>query len=160
MACTLDMFFPFWQAQASESRRHRTFFARRQWHEGYVHCGDGGTGWSNQLPRGSVLGDSSDCETRGYSTGIDGLDGSEGTFAACSFWLIECLARAGQIEKAELMFDNVLRYANHLGLYSEELSASGEQLGNFPQALTHLALISAAYFLNRKLEGNRNQTWQ
>ena len=95
-----------------------------------------------------------------YSSGIDGLDGSEGTFAACSFWLIECLARAGQIEKAELMFDNVLGYANHLGLYSEELSASGEQLGNFPQALTHLALISAAYFLNRKLDGNKHETWQ
>jgi GH15 family glucan-1,4-alpha-glucosidase len=95
-----------------------------------------------------------------YGTGIDGLDGSEGTFSACSFWLIECLARAGQIEKAERMFDNVLGYANHLGLYSEELSASGEQLGNFPQALTHLALISAAYFLNRKLDGNKNETWQ
>jgi GH15 family glucan-1,4-alpha-glucosidase len=95
-----------------------------------------------------------------YSSGIDGLDGQEGTFTPCSFWLIECLARAGQVEKAELMFDNVLGYANHLGLYSEELSGSGEQLGNFPQALTHLALISAATFLDRKLSGNKNETWQ
>jgi GH15 family glucan-1,4-alpha-glucosidase len=95
-----------------------------------------------------------------YGSGIDGLDGTEGTFAPCSFWLIECLARAGQLEKAELMFDNVLGYANHLGLYSEGLSGSGEQLGNFPQALTHLALISAATFLNRKLEGKKDETWQ
>jgi GH15 family glucan-1,4-alpha-glucosidase len=95
-----------------------------------------------------------------YSSGVDGLDGQEGTFTPCSFWLIECLARAGQVEKAELLFDNVLGYANHLGLYSEELSGSGEQLGNFPQALTHLALISAATFLNRKLNGDKNETWQ
>jgi GH15 family glucan-1,4-alpha-glucosidase len=94
-----------------------------------------------------------------YSSGIDGLDGDEGTFTACSFWLIECLARSGQVEKAELMFDNVLGYANHLGLYSEELSRSGEQLGNFPQALTHLALISAATALDRKLSGTKNEMW-
>lgn len=94
-----------------------------------------------------------------YGSGIDGLDGDEGTFTACSFWLIECLARSGQVEKAELMFDNVLGYANHLGLFSEELSRSGEQLGNFPQALTHLALISAATALDRKLSGNKNETW-
>jgi GH15 family glucan-1,4-alpha-glucosidase len=94
-----------------------------------------------------------------YGSGIDGLDGDEGTFTACSFWLIECLARSGQVEKAELMFDNVLGYANHLGLFSEELSRSGEQLGNFPQALTHLALISAATALDRKLSGSKTETW-
>jgi GH15 family glucan-1,4-alpha-glucosidase len=94
-----------------------------------------------------------------YGSGIDGLDGEEGTFTPCSFWLIECLARAGQVEKAEFMFDNVLGYANHLGLFSEELSRSGEQLGNFPQALTHLALISAATALDRKLSGSKNETW-
>ena len=94
-----------------------------------------------------------------YGSGMDGLEGDEGTFTACSFWLIECLARSGQVAKAELMFDNVLGYANHLGLFSEELSRSGEQLGNFPQALTHLALISAATALDRKLSGSKNETW-
>jgi GH15 family glucan-1,4-alpha-glucosidase len=94
-----------------------------------------------------------------YGSGIDGLDGEEGTFTPCSFWLIECLARAGQVEKAELMFDNVLGYANHLGLFSEELSRSGEQLGNFPQALSHLALISAATALDRKLSPAKDEVW-
>jgi GH15 family glucan-1,4-alpha-glucosidase len=74
--------------------------------------------------------------------------------------LIECLARSGQVEKAELMFDKMLGYANHLGLYSEELGRNGDQLGNFPQALTHLALISAAFFLDRKLSGDKDATWQ
>ncbi len=95
-----------------------------------------------------------------YASYTDGLDGDEGTFTPCSFWLIECLARSGQVEKARLMFDRMLGFANHLGLYSEELGASGEQLGNFPQALTHLSLISAAFYLDRKLSGNNNDTWQ
>jgi len=95
-----------------------------------------------------------------YASGIDGLDGDEGSFTPCSFWLIECLARSGQVEKAELMFDKMLGYANHLGLYSEELGRNGDQLGNFPQALTHLALISAAFFLDRKLSGDKDATWQ
>jgi len=95
-----------------------------------------------------------------YASYTDGLDGVEGSFTPCSFWLIECLARSGQLEKAQLLFDRVLGFANHLGLYSEELGSSGEQLGNFPQALTHLALISAATFLDRKLSGNKNDTWQ
>lgn len=95
-----------------------------------------------------------------YASGIDGLDGTEGSFTPCSFWLIECLARSGQVEKAQLMFDKMLGYANHLGLYSEELGQNGDQLGNFPQALTHLALISAAFFLDRKLSGNKDATWQ
>jgi GH15 family glucan-1,4-alpha-glucosidase len=94
-----------------------------------------------------------------YASGTDGLDGTEGAFLPCSFWLIECLARAGQVEKAQLLFGKVQGYANHLGLYSEELGANGEQLGNFPQALTHLALISAASFLDRKLSG-KEEPWQ
>ena len=94
-----------------------------------------------------------------YASGTDGLDGTEGAFLPCSFWLIECLARAGQVEKAQLLFGKVQGYANHLGLYSEELGANGEQLGNFPQALTHLALISAASFLDRKLSG-KDEPWQ
>ncbi|HEY9127230.1 MAG TPA: glycoside hydrolase family 15 protein [Acidobacteriaceae bacterium] len=93
-----------------------------------------------------------------YAHGTDGLDGTEGAFLPCSFWLIECLARSGQVEKAELLFGKVLGYANHLGLYSEELGREGEQLGNFPQALTHLALISTASYLDRKLSG-RTEEW-
>jgi GH15 family glucan-1,4-alpha-glucosidase len=81
----------------------------------------------------------------------DGLSGREGTFSMCSFWFVECLSRAGDLEKARFFFEKALGYANHLGLYSEELGPSGEHLGNFPQAFTHLALISAAYNLDREL---------
>jgi GH15 family glucan-1,4-alpha-glucosidase len=91
---------------------------------------------------------------------VDGLSGSEGSFTACSFWFIECLARSHQTEKARLLFDKMLGYANHLGLYSEQLGSSGEHLGNFPQAFTHLALISAATFLDRALSGTGNATWR
>ncbi len=83
----------------------------------------------------------------------DGLVGAEGTFSACSFWLVECLARAGRLDEARLTFEKMLTYANHLGLYAEEIGPSGEALGNFPQALTHLALISAAANLDRALGG-------
>jgi GH15 family glucan-1,4-alpha-glucosidase len=82
----------------------------------------------------------------------DGLDGEEGTFSMCSFWYIECLSRSGQLEKARLLFDKMLGYANHLGLFAEQLGRRGQQLGNFPQAFTHLGLISAAYDLNRRLD--------
>jgi GH15 family glucan-1,4-alpha-glucosidase len=82
----------------------------------------------------------------------DGLIGTEGTFCMCSFWLIECLAKAGNLKRARFLFEKMLGYANHLGLYAEELSPSGEHLGNFPQAFTHLALISAAFELNRRLD--------
>jgi GH15 family glucan-1,4-alpha-glucosidase len=81
----------------------------------------------------------------------DGLDGAEGTFSMCSFWYVECLARAGYLEEAQLAFEKMLTYANHLGLYSEQIGPSGELLGNFPQAFTHLALISAAIRLDREL---------
>jgi GH15 family glucan-1,4-alpha-glucosidase len=93
-----------------------------------------------------------------YAPGQDGISGGEGSFTACSFWLVECLARAGQLDKARLLFNTTLGYANHLGLYSEQLGSSGEHLGNFPQALTHLALISAATYLDRKLDGI-TETW-
>jgi GH15 family glucan-1,4-alpha-glucosidase len=90
----------------------------------------------------------------------DGLEGQEGSFIACSFWRIECLARQGEIDKARLLFDKMLGYANHLGLFAEEIGISGVLLGNFPQALSHLALISAASYLDRKLSKSGEDTWQ
>jgi GH15 family glucan-1,4-alpha-glucosidase len=79
---------------------------------------------------------------------IDGLKGKEGTFTMCSFWFVECLALSGEIERAKENFEKMLGYANHLGLYAEQLGMKGEHLGNFPQAFTHLALISAAIELS------------
>ncbi|WP_406404393.1 glycoside hydrolase family 15 protein [Streptomyces sp. NBC_00879] len=81
----------------------------------------------------------------------DGLRGAEGTFSICSFWYVESLARAGRLEEARLAFEKMLTYANHVGLYAEEIGLTGEQLGNFPQAFTHLSLISAAFNLDRAL---------
>ncbi len=81
----------------------------------------------------------------------DGLPGEEGTFSLCTFWLVEALTRAGRLAEARLMFEKMLSYANHLGLYGEELSLTGRHLGNFPQAFTHIGLISAAYNLDRAL---------
>ncbi len=81
----------------------------------------------------------------------DGLDGDEGTFTICSFWYVEALAAAGRVREARLVFEKILTYANHLGLYSEEIGQSGELLGNFPQAFTHLALIRAAIALDERL---------
>lgn len=69
----------------------------------------------------------------------------------CSFWYVECLARSGDLEKARFYFEKMLGYANHLGLYAEELGPHGEHLGTFPQAFTHLGLISSAYYLDRML---------
>ncbi|AZD03481.1 glycoside hydrolase family 15 protein [Pseudomonas chlororaphis] len=86
---------------------------------------------------------------------IDGLAGTEGAFAACSFWYVECLARAGRLDQAHLEFEQLLRYANPLGLYAEEFDSHARHLGNTPQALTHLALISAASFLDRRLSGEK-----
>ncbi|MGW4819009.1 glycoside hydrolase family 15 protein [Streptomyces sp. NPDC004227] len=81
----------------------------------------------------------------------DGLRGDEGTFSICSFWYVEALTRAGRLDEARLAFEKMLTYANHLGLYAEEIGPTGEQQGNFPQAFTHLSLISAAYNLDRAL---------
>jgi GH15 family glucan-1,4-alpha-glucosidase len=81
----------------------------------------------------------------------DGILGDEGTFSICSFWYVEALTRAGRVDDARLAFEKMLTYANHLGLYSEEIGPTGELLGNFPQAFTHLALISAAFNLDREL---------
>jgi pentatricopeptide repeat protein len=85
----------------------------------------------------------------------DGLIGEEGTFNLCTFWLVEALTRAGRLEEARLIFEQMLSYANHLGLYAEEIGPSGEALGNFPQAFTHLTLISAAFNLDRALAKGR-----
>jgi GH15 family glucan-1,4-alpha-glucosidase len=86
----------------------------------------------------------------------DGLSGEEGTFNMCTFWLVEALTRAGRVDpkkldEARLIFEQMLGYANHLGLYAEETGSCGEALGNFPQAFTHIALISAAFNLDRAL---------
>lgn len=87
----------------------------------------------------------------------DGISGREGTFNICTFWLVEALTRAGyndpaKLDQARLIFEQILGYANHLGIYSEEIGLGGEALGNTPQAFTHLALISAAFNLNKALE--------
>ena len=82
----------------------------------------------------------------------DGLEGREGTFSMCSFWYVDCLARAGRLDEARLILEKMFTYANHLGLYAEQIGPSGEALGNFPQAFTHLALISAASNLDRQLD--------
>ena len=92
--------------------------------------------------------------------GGDGLSGEEGTFNICTFWLVEALTRAGRhdqsrLEKARLIFERMLGFANHLGLYAEETGHRGEALGNFPQAFTHLALVSAAFNLDRALGPGR-----
>jgi GH15 family glucan-1,4-alpha-glucosidase len=87
----------------------------------------------------------------------DGFISHEGTFSMCTFWFVECLSRAGQLEKARFYFEKMLGYANHLGLYSEQLGFQGEHLGNFPQAFTHMGLISAAYNLNKQLNDSRNK---
>jgi GH15 family glucan-1,4-alpha-glucosidase len=94
------------------------------------------------------------------SASPDGLRGSEGTFSLCTFLYVDALARAGRVDEARLTFEKMLTYANHLGLYSEEIAVTGEQIGNFPQAFTHLALIDAAITLNDCLDsaagkGNR-----
>ncbi|MFQ5695254.1 MAG: glycoside hydrolase family 15 protein, partial [Terriglobia bacterium] len=93
---------------------------------------------------------------------VDGLAGEEGTFNMCTFWLVEALTRAGRLdrrrlEQARLMFEKMLGYANHLGLYAEETGHRGEALGNFPQAFTHLGLISAAFNLDRALGTGENR---
>ncbi len=82
----------------------------------------------------------------------DGLQGADGTFTLCSFWLIECTARSGDLKSARYLFEKILSYGNEVGLFSEQLAQNGESLGNIPQAFTHLAMISAAYDLDRRLD--------
>jgi GH15 family glucan-1,4-alpha-glucosidase len=82
----------------------------------------------------------------------DGLAGEEGTFSLCTFWYVDALARAGRLDDARLTFEKMHTYANHLGLYSEEIGSTGEQLGNFPQAFSHLSLINAAINLDFQLD--------
>ena len=97
----------------------------------------------------------------------DGLKGTEGTFNCCAFWLVEAITRASKdnperLQEARLLFEQMLGYANHLGLYAEQTSAQGRALGNFPQALTHLSMISAAFNLNRYLDracGDGESPW-
>ena len=81
----------------------------------------------------------------------DGLTGEEGAFSMCTFWLVEALTRVGQVDRARFIFEQMLGYTNHLGLYAEEIGSSGEALGNFPQAFTHLSLIGAALNLDEAL---------
>jgi GH15 family glucan-1,4-alpha-glucosidase len=82
----------------------------------------------------------------------DGLQGEEGTFSLCTFFYVDALARSGRLEEARLVFEKMLTYANHVGLFAEEIGLTGEQLGNFPQAFTHLALINAAINLDYQLD--------
>jgi GH15 family glucan-1,4-alpha-glucosidase len=86
------------------------------------------------------------------SASPDGLRGHEGTFSLCTFWYVDALARAGRLTEAQLTFQKMQTYANHLGLYSEEIGLTGEQLGNFPQAFSHLSLINAAINLDYQLD--------
>src|SRR6202007_1449017 len=94
----------------------------------------------------------SDSLVRRYETdGSDGLPGSEGTFNLCSFWYVQALTHAGRIDEGREFFEKMLTFANHVGLFAEEIGPAGDALGNFPQAFTHLALISAAGSLDRAL---------
>jgi len=111
---------------------------------------------TNQTPSRGGLVSNSLVYRYHFKDGVDGLAGDEGTFNICTFWLVEALTRAGRFERerideARLIFEKMLGYANHLGLYAEQTSRRGEALGNFPQAFTHLALISSAYNLDRVL---------
>lgn len=89
----------------------------------------------------------------------DGLPGKEGAFSACSFWYVECLARAGRMDEARHIFEKLLRYANHLQLYAEEFDERARLMGNFPQGFTHLALVSAAFYIDREMEGGGPRDW-
>ena len=109
----------------------------------------------------------SDVLVRRYETddgddNVDGLAGDEGAFTPCSFWLVECLARSGNLRRARLHFEKLVSYSNEVGLFAEEIGPGGEQLGNIPQALTHLALISAAYTVDASLDrkGGHGDSWR
>ena len=110
----------------------------------------------NQTPEDGGLASNGLVYRYNLSETHDGLDGEEGTFNICTFWLVEAMTRAGKVDRARLddarlLFEQMLGYANHLGLFAEETGHHGEALGNFPQAFTHLALISAAFNLDRAL---------
>jgi len=105
----------------------------------------------NRSPRDGELVSNSLVYRYDVEKSSDGLTGEEGTFNLCSFWLVECLTQAGRLDEARLALEKMFSYANHLGLYAEEIGRSGEALGNFPQAFTHLSLISAAVHLDRAL---------
>jgi pentatricopeptide repeat protein len=92
------------------------------------------------------------------SASPDGLRGEEGTFSLCTFLYVDALAQAGRLDDARLVFEKMLTFANHVGLYSEEIALNGEQLGNFPQAFTHLALIDAAIRLDAQLNARAAAT--
>ena len=114
----------------------------------------------NQSPEQGGLVSNSLVYRYNLESSPDGLLGYEGSFNICTFWLVEAMTRAGwhnpaALDQARLIFEKMLGYANHLGLYAEETGHSGEGLGNFPQAFTHLALISAAYNLDRYIDGAR-----
>jgi len=104
------------------------------------------------LARRELVSDSLVFRYRQGEAAPDGFQGEEGTFSLCSFWWVEALTRAGCLREARLTFEKMLTYANPLGLYAEQLGNSAEALGNFPQGFTHLALISAAYNLDRALD--------
>lgn len=95
-----------------------------------------------------------------YRSEDDGLSGEEGAFTTCTFWFAECLARAGRVDEAQLVLAKGLAYANPLGLFAEETDRRGQPIGNFPQALTHLSFISAASFLDRRLDPAVRPHWQ
>src|SRR5580698_4515526 len=86
------------------------------------------------------------------SASPDGLAGEEGTFSLCTFWYVDALARAGRLDDARLTFEKMHTYTNHLGLYSEEINSTGAQIGNFPQAFSHLSMINAAINLDHQLD--------
>jgi pentatricopeptide repeat protein len=109
----------------------------------------------NRSPRAGGLVSNSLVYRYDAKRSSDGLPGEEGTFSLCTFWLVEALTRAGRVDEARLIFEQMLGYSNHLGLYSEEIGHHGEALGNFPQAFTHLTLISAAVNLDRALGSPR-----
>lgn len=105
----------------------------------------------NRSPREGGLVSNSLVYRYDVKLSADGLTGEEGTFSMCTFWLVEALIHAGEVDQARLIFEQMLGYTNHLGLYAEEIGASGEALGNFPQAFTHLSLIGAAINLDQAL---------
>jgi GH15 family glucan-1,4-alpha-glucosidase len=86
------------------------------------------------------------------SASPDGLQGQEGTFSICTFWYVDALARSGRLEDARIAFEKMLTYSSPTGLFAEEIGLTGEQLGNFPQAFSHLSLINAAMNLDYQLD--------